>query len=629
MINVRMPDGTVVQNVPDGITQQELLSMYEGYKKPDQTVDPRIQEWQKQVQAEHGFTPDPEIPVAPGVPEKPFIPQPLTQKQGTFTERVFGYSEPTGTGTSEQRLMPGTEPLNWLEKNPDIALATVASVLTPQASIPMALSQRLGPYLAPAVQNLPKIPGAFMGGAAGGTLKADPKSEISDILLEGLKSGGQMAAAEATGIAALPLLTKAFAPGLSSMTPEAGQLMQFAKDKKVPVTPEAFSPNVTAKLTQGGSDAFLPSRLVDDHYRKNAVVRFNQLMTEIPEEVGKIEGNSVITPKAIAELKTLFSARKEAGSELSEEFLKSVGSKSVNVKSTLSVLDKVKRTAVDDKLLDFVAKKTEQLKSGKVSGEELEAFLRQIGSVKPKSDKKFLTEIREAIKSDFEKSGAPMDLLEGSNKAFSENYALVGPKAVREMSEALARGDNPSMLTVKIFRGGNEGFVKALQAEAAKDGGKISKETWDSLNAQNLQNMIMNSTTESKRVMGFRVIDGTKLEKLLDNNKQVLEIALKDHPKTLEAMYNLARLAKASAQDMASFEKGWGETFKAGNLTAAIGGWFSNPVGLLVGSATAPLLAKSLMNPNGIAKKWLTTGYSPSVASQALKLGGREVFSED
>ena len=33
-MNVKMPDGTVVQNVPDGITQEDLLSRYEASKQP-------------------------------------------------------------------------------------------------------------------------------------------------------------------------------------------------------------------------------------------------------------------------------------------------------------------------------------------------------------------------------------------------------------------------------------------------------------------------------------------------------------------------------------------------------------------------------------------------------------------
>ena len=35
-MNVRMPDGTLVTDVPDDITQEELLARYEGtYQEPD------------------------------------------------------------------------------------------------------------------------------------------------------------------------------------------------------------------------------------------------------------------------------------------------------------------------------------------------------------------------------------------------------------------------------------------------------------------------------------------------------------------------------------------------------------------------------------------------------------------
>ena len=34
-MDVRMPDGTLVQNVPDNITQSDLLARYSAFKMPD------------------------------------------------------------------------------------------------------------------------------------------------------------------------------------------------------------------------------------------------------------------------------------------------------------------------------------------------------------------------------------------------------------------------------------------------------------------------------------------------------------------------------------------------------------------------------------------------------------------
>lgn len=578
------------------------------------------------------------VPTVPGDPDRQHTPSQFPERQLSLTEKLF---RKPGTPGEPVEVIPGAEPLQWMEQNPDIVGATAASILAPEIAAPAAIA-KFGPAASQLFsQTAARVPAAFMGGAAGqeigrqtGGVKTDPNAELSDILLDNIKAGGRMAAAEATAAMGLPLLTKAFAPGVSSLTPESSSLLNFAREKKVPTGPSAFSPNVTAKAAEGTTDAFLPSRLVNDAYRKTAVVRFNQLMTEIPEEIGTIEGNKIITTKATAEIGEFLKQSRAAGKNLSKEFIEAIGpTTSVKATNTLDLFKRVKKTATDQNLLNWIEAKSKQLKT--VSAEELEEALRQVGGIKPQSDKKWLEEIRTAIKEDFRSAGAPMEKLAESNKAFSSNFALTSNKFAREFSEEMARGGDGTRFTVQLFRSGNESFLNALAKEAEKKGGKISIETWDNLRAQNLQNMILNSSVNSKRLLGLRTIDGFKLEKILDANKEVLSVAYKDRPQTIEAMRNLARLAKAAAEDTAAFEKGMSDILKQGNVGtflgafgAALAGHGGPLAGLLVGSATAPLLAKSLMNPKGWAKRWLTTGFEPVRTAEGLRLGGRLVFSD-
>jgi hypothetical protein len=568
-----------------------------------------------------------DINAATGDKPAGFVPPPA-QGSANLNEALFG--------KPGSKLMPGAEPLKWMAENPEVVGATAASLLAPEFALPAQLASKAGPMVSQFLsQAATKVPAAFMGGFGGnlagqmtGSVKTEPNAEMSDIILSNLGAGGRMAAAETTGAMLNPVLTKMFAPGAASLTPESSSLMKFAQERNIPTSPSSLAPSAAGRVSQDGLDTFLPSRLATDSSRKKSIIRFNQLMTEIPEEVGKIEGNSVLNPKALQEIGSFLQASRTAGKELSTNFIDDIGAQTVVPVSNLkSVLTRVNKTATDEALRNWVATKSGQIK-GKVTAEELEEALRQIGGIKPKADKKWLEEIRKAIKSDFEAAGAKMETLDASNKAFSENYGLMGKKFASDLSEEAARGGDGSRLTVKIFRSGNESFVNALEKEASKEGGKINRDTYDSLLAQNLQNMIQNASTESQKLMGLRIIDGAKLEKMLESNKSVLEVAYKNNPKTLDAMRNLARLAKASRQDLSIFEKGMSDTVKAGNVAALAGGFLTNPAGLLLGSGGSVVVAKSLMNPNGKMFKWLTTGFDAPVRTQeAVNFGGRLGFS--
>ena len=609
-MNVRMPDGTVIKNVPDNITQDDLLSRYQGFSQS--LSDP----------AHIGGPPGQDTGVYPGPPPA---------EQLSLTEKLFARGGRRPGQPVE--VIPGAESLQWMEQNPDIVGSTVASIFAPQVAVPAAIA-KYGPAASQLFsQFASKVPAAFMGGAAGqqvgrqtGGVKTDPNAELSDILLDNIKAGGRMAEAEALGGLASPLLAKAFAPGRSSLTPEASILQGFAREKNVPMSPDMLSPNVTAKVLKGGTDNFLPSRLVNDAYRKKTIQRFNELSSEISGEVGPLEGNNIITPKAIDELKVLYEKKAMAGKKLANDFLEAVGHNTeIPVDATSAILKSINKSAVDPALREFASTKLQQLK-GPVTASELETALRQIGGIKPKTDTKFLEQLRTAIKSDFEKAGAPVDMLSEANQAFKENIGLLAGQGARQLKAMLAKGEEPAFLTAKIFRTGNEGLIKSLASEAEK--GTLKKDVWDSLRAQNLKNMFDHSSVESKRLMGLKVLDGTKLEKMIESNRGALELAYKDKPGALEGLRNLARLAKASKPDLAEFEQGMDRTLKGTQILGLPSAAMFEPTSIVIGSTTAPAIAWQMMSPKGKMFKWLTTGYDSTAAEQGLKLGGRAVFQE-
>ncbi len=505
--------------------------------------------------------------------------------------------------------------------------ATIGSVMAPPLALPAALSRlgAVGKVAAPFVENAPSILGAFTGGAVGGAGRAataEGPVTAGDVASEALEAGLREGVGETVGVGAGALLSKVLAPFGKALSDKTQDVMAFAKEKNIPLPPSASRPSLAAKAIEGGTDAFLPSRLVNDRYRKVAVVRFNQLMTEIPQEVGPLKGNDEIAQETLREFQRIFTGKEAEGKRLADEFLQGIGHNTeVPVTKTLETLKEIQKNAADPSLREFVQTKlqTTFADAKAITASDLETTLRQVGKVKPKGDTKFLEKLRNAIKADFGEAGADMSKLAGSNEAFKENIGLLASQTAKQLKAASAKGFTPPALTVKIFKSGNEGFVKALEKE-------LSPEVWDSLRAQNLANMIDNAATESKRMLGLKVIDGDKLEKIIKNNRSVLEVAYKNNPETLKALDNLAALAKASKGNLAQFEKGLSSNAFTGNLALGGGAAYADPVMLVAGSTGSMLLAKSMMK--GTMNKWLTTGFKVGEnTKQGLRMGGRMVFN--
>ncbi len=575
-----MPDGTIITNVPDNVTQSELLGRYQKSQK--------------------GFF-DADFSQAPSPIE-------ALKKTGKDIASLPGF-----LFNKYQNLSPEDQAM---------LAATGASLLAPELAIPQQIASAIGPIATNvAARVLPPSIGGFLGRTTG-ELQRNPE-DIKGALGSGVESAAQMATAEMGGQTAINALGRLGGFASKKLSTGAKELAEFARSKGVPLSPSAVSPTLTRKAIEGGTDAFLPSRLVNDSYRKNAVIRFNQLMTEIPEEVGKVRGNADITRDALSYLDDALIGKEKLAKKTTEEFIEGIGRETpVRVDTTLQALKKAKESAADDSVIRFVEKKLEQFGKGSVSAENLETALRQVGKTGAKSDQKFLDSIRKAIKEDFARSGADVAKLDESTDLFRESFGALKGQLAKKLKADISKGIEPTGLTEKLFRNENEQLLSSL-----KKGMPV--ELWDDLRAQNLSNMIYNSSTESKRLMGMRLIDGNKLEKIVKVNEQMLKKNYGNH--VVKSLLNLSSLAKASAQGVQKFEGGIGETNKFFNLSGLSGAVYAEPFTAVSSTASTMLLSKSIMNPNGVMNRWLTTGLGEpgQLTQQGLKLGSRYVFSDD
>jgi hypothetical protein len=189
------------------------------------------------------------------------------------------------------------------------------------------------------------------------------------------------------------------------------------------------------------------------------------------------------------------------------------------------------------------------------------------------------------------------------------------------VAKSLASGNlTSSQITAQIFRAGNEKFIKKLSET-------LPEETWNSLKAQNLANLLENFSEQSDKIPGSRVLTkGDQLVKWIENNKNVLYSTY--DVETIKAFENFAKLAKASKNEISEFNKG---AFELGSLslTGALGGMrYSEPTSLVISTPLMMGIANEMMRPNGVLKQWLTTGLKGAkTAGEAAKLGGRAVVA--
>lgn len=557
------------------------------------------------------------MPEMSSVPDNAFInedPEFQAQEDPGILSRLF--NPPGGIGEAGPPPLTSEEGKSLL----GMVAATGGAAVAPALAVPATLSKAkfLGPVASFFTKNAAKAGASGVAGAAGETsaeLTQGKEIDPSQVA----QTAAEYGAAELGGAAVGKVAEKALAPAAGKITEQAKKLLKFAQKEQIPISAGALVPGMTEKIIKGGTDNFVPSRLVNQHYRGKMIARMNELMSEIPEGAGKVLGkeeSSLITTEAF---RAASNAKQATAKRLREEFLGTVGHATpVTVKNTESLLNKISPQVKDPALREFIEVELASITKGVKSAEMLEQSLNQLGSVRAKgADKKYLTKIREAIQDDFKAVGADMEKLSSANNFFVMNSELLSnPIARRLMKENLTS----QQMTAQIFRAGNESFVKQLSKE-------LPAETWDSLKAQNLANLLENFSEQSDKLPGARVLTkGDQLVKWIENNKSILNEAY--DPQTVEALENFAQLAKASKGEIANYGKDLGMFSSALNLGGLSGAAYAEPTTLVISTPALMGIAKSMMNPDGWVKQWLTTGLKGAkTIEETAKLGGRASVS--
>lgn len=505
------------------------------------------------------------------------------------------------------------------------ALATAGAVFAPQTRFPQ-LAGVAGQAISGLARNLPKIGAAGVGGGAGeASVEAARGGDLEDVAIAGAEGAKDFVLAETAGLGAGAVLEKTLRPFAGKITEQSKKLLEFAKEKNIPASIDAFIPGMTQKLLKGGTDNFLPSRLANDVFRRKAVKRMNNIMQEAIDEVGPVADKETVDILVTEGFQSAVKSKRATAINLANNFVNDIGAETViKLNKTAPLFKKISKNAKNQELLNFIEAEKGLINKGSKTAEGLELTLRQLsGSLKRVKgrDQKFIGEIRKAIKEDFKSAGANMEKLKKSDQFFSQHAGMLQGSTARRLEKGSV---SPDALTAQIFKRENRALIKSLQSE-------LDPNTWQMLKARNLANVIDSATAETS-MMGVKAITkpDSILRQIRNNRDLYQEIYGKE---TVKALENLGNLAKASADDIKKIKDGVLSNlgFSPLALTGAFGALVTNdPTTLTLGAAGSIPLAISMMRPNGLMKRYLTTGVQSGLApaKEAIKLGIRVSATE-
>lgn len=583
---------------------------------------------------------------APLASQSEWMQAPLSEKTGVDLSQAPSITEVPGRFFEQVRSLPGFLYDKWSGLSPEdqsmITATAGAMAAGPVAAAPAAAQlTRAGlQELAPVIN---RVLGAGLGGFTGrttGELQQD--QPLPTALMEGIKSGADMASIEMAGASAIPfLIEKVLAPGAAKLSPVMKDVIAWAEQKGVPISASSLVPSHAAKALEHVTEFLLPGKLTNDFYRKRAVERFNQLASEeIPQMVGTIKPSGEVNRAAASEFARLYDDLERGSKGLRNEFLKDIGpATSVPAAKTKEVYDKILRSSNDAVLRDFATTKLAQIENGAVRAEDLDRAFSQAGRLKPKGDIDLVGEMKDAIKADFTGAGAPIDKFVEANETFRKRFGLFAGKA-KSIEAALRKGEEPASLARDVFRSDNPALVKYAREN-------MDPEVFQDLLTENIALMLRDSAVAgqgmnkavrySQRLPEQMLFDGQKLTTIIERNMPTLKAAGVPE-ETIKALKNFAELNKLAKADIQKFEASGsiGQTMMTRGFQAGAG-YYTELMPLIFGSIGVQALAKSLMQPSGALGSgtlhaWLTRGASEATkktAAEGLRLGGRAVFSDD
>lgn len=400
---------------------------------------------------------------------------------------------------------------------------------------------------------------------------------------------------------------KAAQPG--KLAPETKAAVDLAAEKGLPLSPTAIIPESKAARAFEWVGESIPSNVSwSTMKRQQLQTGLTRMMDEavggLPARAEKYEAG-VAVAGGLKEAKTgLKGAEKTAYGKWEN----ALGSGGHLMDNTVAAIDKIKEGTKGEARawLEAFSKKG----SGWTSA-DVDAFQKQIWS------KTWGTDLRggdllEAMKKDLgPEMTAVLDEAKDASKLFR---AFAGNETVRAVLRKY--NQDPANAIRAMFRDGNMNDIGTIQKA-------VKPEVWDIARSRFIENLFDASTD----ITGTqRTFNPQKFANLFSTYQRQIKQVM---PEKYDYLKNFAELSKVSVADLSKMTSA--PTFR---LTAADRP-ITNTIALAVPTGFSWAITKSLMNPSGWLKKWLTEGFKmPNLATPArraniLQVGGREAVPQE
>jgi len=402
-----------------------------------------------------------------------------------------------------------------------------------------------------------------------------------------VSAGPEFLGAKATG--------KMLGPWAKRMAPEQMRLAEQIGKYKIPVSPTAYAPTRFAKMPQAIVD-WLPTGRIWANVKRGQIA--DGLLRMRQATLGKIpkigEPISRLKLQAQDALKKVPGELEQASKKAYQGWVKKLGAPDITIPmdDTLNVIEKYRTKIMDSKTKSFLNKFTEKKLGREWTPETLDIFQSQ--SRKATGRAPYIhAELSEAMKRDVMKWDGEL-----------------GQKAIKILEEArekwtqkIAFSKNPF---VRSF-GGRFGNMKRAMETAMPDEilsikKLVDKDTWKLMETNYVQELLDDATKVSAEISGEIFLP----ERFAGNFYKIEETIQKAMPEIYPQLRDFAMMSRTVASDVA--KTGKGEGWWMGSALLGMGGaaYMEPMVAIPAGGSLA--IAKTLMNPKGWMRAWLTEG---------------------
>lgn len=445
--------------------------------------------------------------------------------------------------------------------------------------------------------------------------------------------------------------------GGKGMTTTGKAVATLSKEKNLPLSPSALNASKTAKAFEWVSDKMLPGKWWIGRKRQQLSEglqgMFDEALEKLPVTTDKTQAG--LTLKKALDKETYYGKFLDDITEMADQSGELAGGKpAILMDNTTQLLGELQNKSFGiggdtlhswfgglekqgtawapetiKQYQSLINTKLRAVAGGKpLSQVPVSEFTTKGANAFVKPTAQTLEDVRvalfDALKSDLK------DAYPSLRKA-QDFYTVFGPQAVKRspfLQNIVKQSKNqPWRVVDDIFKSGDTASIDMLKGELTK----FDPEAWKVISNRFVENVFDSSLIQTADEAGQMFAPG-KFVKNFDRYEGVLKSYT---PEAYANMKQLRDVSKAAMKDLGRKTPDMMDLAFSG-AASGVGG-LAGSAGLAVPNAFSLIMAKSMMNPTGWMKKWLTEGmkFSPAKAigrgtgANVLQVGGRAALQKE